>query len=318
MKEIYKNALDKATLPKDSKENLKSLYDKVNQEDNVVSFEKKRNVKKPLAFVAAGLVCAVAVGSTFALGQFDNNKTNSNGKTGSNSFVLNVNAAEISRKTADSNKSGSKNPKVSVGEAGYVVSQGDDHNWYYDFSLPISCKGNNIDEITYTVNKGSITLYADEVDADSTLGSEDADVVTTEITDKKSETVSYKTLSKDKVVFLDIYGDSSSLSKSEQKILDKGLIPQADMEQYKKAMDVLLKDLKVTVKAKFNDGTTEEETINVNSKLVSTQQLDEIEKRVDSEVKGNDSVEETRVESSNDNTNKTDEKDVCISVEVAK
>ena len=264
MKEIYKNVLDKATLPKESKENLKSLYDKVNQEDNVVSFEKKRNVKKPLAFVAAGLVCAVAVGSTFALGQFDNNnKTNSNGKTGSNSFVLNVNAAEISRKTADSNKSGSKSPKVTVGEAGYVVSKGD-NNWYYDFSLPISCKGNNIDEITYTVNKGSITLYAYEVDADSTLGSEDADVVTTEITDKKSETVSYKTLSKDKVVFLDVYGDSSSLSKSEQKILDKGLIPQADMEQYKKAMDVLLKDLKVTVKAKFNDGTTEEETINVN------------------------------------------------------
>ena len=29
MKEIYKNVLDKATLPKESKENLKSLYDKV-------------------------------------------------------------------------------------------------------------------------------------------------------------------------------------------------------------------------------------------------------------------------------------------------
>ena len=50
MKEIYKNVLDKATLPKESKDNLKSLYDKVNQEDNVVSFEKKRNVKKHLAF----------------------------------------------------------------------------------------------------------------------------------------------------------------------------------------------------------------------------------------------------------------------------
>ena len=37
MKEIYKYVLDKATLPKESKENLKSLYDKVNQEDNVVS-----------------------------------------------------------------------------------------------------------------------------------------------------------------------------------------------------------------------------------------------------------------------------------------
>lgn len=317
MKEIYKNALDKAILPKDSKENLKSLYDKVNQEDNVVSFEKKRNVKKPLAFVAAGLVCAVAVGSTFALGQFDNNKS-SKDKTGGNSFVLNVNAAEISRKTADSNKSGSKSPKVTVGETGYVVSKGDDNDWYYDFSLPISCKGNNIDEITYTVNKGSLALQADEVDAESTLASEDADVVTTEVTDEKSQTISYKKLTKDKIVFLDVFGDSSSLSKSEKQFLDKGLIPQADMEQYKKAMDILLKDLKVTVKAKFNDGTTEEETINVNSKLVSTQQFDEVEKKVDSEVKGNDSVEETKVESSNDNTNKTDEKDVYISFEVEK
>ena len=217
MKEIYKNALDKATLPKESKENLKNLYDKVNQEDNIMSIEKKRNVKKPLAFVAAGLVCAVAVGSTFAVGHFNDSK-NSGSK---NSFVLNVSAAEIGRKAANSDKTDTKGSKVTTGTSGYVVSQNDDKTWHYDFTLPVVCKGNNIDEITYTVNRGSITLDSEE-------------------TDKKSETVSYKALPKDKLVSLDIYGDSSSLSKSEQQILDKGLIPQADMEQYKKAIDTLL------------------------------------------------------------------------------
>lgn len=290
MKEIYKNALDKATLPKESKENLKSLYDKVNQEDNVMSIEKKRNIKKPLAFVAAGLVCAVAVGSTFAVGHFNDSK-NSGSK---NSFVLNVSAAEIGRKAANSDKTDTKGSKVTLGTSGYLVSQNDDKTWHYDFTLPVVCKGNNIDEITYTVNRGSITL-----DADSTLDSEKTD------TDKTSETVSYKALPKDKLVSLDIYGDSSSLSKSEQQILDKGLIPQADMEQYKKAIDTLLKDLKVTVKAKFNDGTTEEETINVNSKLCTSEELNDDGQRDDDIMLYNDDLD-------------SDEDDVYLSFEVEK
>ena len=52
--------------------------------------------------------------------------------------------------------------------------------------------------------------------------------------------------------------------------------------------------------------------------LIAPKVYDEIEKKVDSEENFKDSVEETKVESSNDNTNKTDGKDVCISVEVAK
>lgn len=290
MKEIYKNALDKATLPKESKENLKSLYDKVNQEDNVMSIEKKRNVKKPLAFVAAGLVCAVAVGSTFAVGHFNDSKNSSS----KNSFVLNVSAAEIGRKAANGDKTDTKGSKVTLGTSGYLVSQNDDKTWHYDFTLPVVCKGNNIDEITYTVNRGSITL-----DAGSTLDSEKTD------TDKTSETVSYKALPKDKLVSLDIYGDSSSLSKSEQQILDKGLIPQADMEQYKKAIDILLKDLKVTVKAKFNDGTTEEETINVNSKLCTSEELNDDGQRDDDIMLYNDDLD-------------SDEDDVYLSFEVEK
>lgn len=290
MKEIYKNALDKATLPKESKENLKNLYDKVNQEDNVMSIEKKRNIKKPLAFVAAGLVCAVAVGSTFAVGHFNDNKNSSS----KNNFVLNVSAAEIGRKAANSDKTDTKGSKVTLGTSGYLVSQNDDKTWHYDFTLPVVCKGNNIDEITYTVNRGSITL-----DAGSTLDSEKTD------TDKTSETVSYKALPKDKLVSLDIYGDSSSLSKSEQQILDKGLIPQADMEQYKKAIDTLLKDLKVTVKAKFNDGTTEEETINVNSKLCTSEELSNDEQRDDDIMLYNDDLD-------------SDEDDVYLSFEVEK
>lgn len=321
MKEIYKNALDKATLPKESKENLKNLYDKVNQEDNVMSIEKKRNIKKPLAFVAAGLVCAVAVGSTFAVGHFNDSK-NSGSK---NNFVLNVSAAEIGRKAANSDKTDTKGSKVTLGTSGYLVSQDDDKTWHYDFTLPVVCKGNNIDEITYTVNRGSITLNAgstldsEKTDtdkdateiadktSDSTLDSEktDTDKAATEIADKKSETVSYKTLPKDKLVSLDIYGDSTSLSKSEQQILDKGLIPQADMEQYKKAIDILLKDLKVTVKAKFNDGTTEEETINVDSKLCTSEELNDDEQRDDDIMLYNDDLD-------------SDEDDVYLSFEVEK
>lgn len=324
MKEIYKNALDKATFPKESKDNLKSLYDKVNKEDNVVSFENKRNTKKPLAFVAAGLVCAVAVGSTFALGQFDNNKTNSNGKTGgnNNSFVLNVNAAEISRKTADSNKANSKDSQVSLDGSGcYIVNQGGDPytkdaDWNYEFKFPVTCKGKNIDEITYTVSKGDLVIYA--------LGPErpeyfDKDKIVDEVEQKKSQTVSYKNVSKYKTVYLDLYGDSSSLSKSEIKTLDKGFMPESNDEQYQKAMSIFMKDLKVTVKAKFTDGTTKEETIVGSSKFISKKESDEIEKRINESENGKDGVEETtEVETSQKDTNKSDKKVLYTGFEVEK
>ena len=323
MKEIYKNALDKATLPKDSKENLKSLYDKVNQEDNVVSIEKKRNVKKPLAFVAAGLVCAVAVGSTFALGQFDNNKSSKDKTSGnSNSFVLNVNAAEISRKTADSNKANSKDSQVSLDGSGcYIVNQGgdpytNDADWNYEFTFPVNCKGKNIDEITYTVSKGDLVVYAHGTERPEYF---DKNKIVDEVEQKKSQTVSYKNLSKYKTVYLDLYGDSSSLSKSEIKTLDKGFMPESNDEQYQKAMSIFMKDLKITVKAKFTDGTTKEETIVGSSKFISKEESEELEKRISESENGKDGVEETtEVEVSKDNTNESEEKVLYTGFEVAK
>ncbi len=318
MKEIYKNALDKATLPKESKENLKSLYDKVNKEDNVVSIEKKRNIKKPLAFVAAGLVCAVAVGSTFAVGQFNDSK-NSGSK---NSFVLNVSAAEISRKTANSNKANSKDSQVSLDGSGcYIVNQGgdpytNDADWNYEFQFPVTCKGKNIDEITYTVSKGDLVVYAHGPEEIEYF---DKDKIVDEVEQKKSQTVSYKNLSKYKTVYLDLYGDSSSLSKSEIKTLDKGFMPESNDEQYQRAMSIFMKDLKVTVKAKFTDGTTKEETIVGSSKFISKEESDAIEKRINESENGKDSVEETtEVETSQKDTNKSEEKVLYTGFEVEK
>ena len=136
---------------------------------------------------------------------------------------------------------------------------------------------------------------------------------------KKSQTVSYKNLSKYKTVYLDLYGDSSSLSKSEIKTLDKGFMPESNDEQYQKAMSIFMKDLKITVKAKFTDGTTKEETIVGSSKFISKEESEELEKRISESENGKDGVEETtEVEVSKDNTNESEEKVLYTGFEVAK
>lgn len=112
--------------------------------NTVESFEKKEKVihmKKWIkGAVAASLAVAVTAGAVIGFNLFG-------GKA--NSFVMTVNAAEITK----------DNPvSVGIGEGGMSIATKDDGMEYY-IDLPLSVKGENIKSVTYSVDKDAIAVH---------------------------------------------------------------------------------------------------------------------------------------------------------------
>ena len=112
--------------------------------NTVESFEKKEKVihmKKWIkGAVAASLAVAVTAGAVIGFNLFG-------GKA--NSFVMTVNAAEITK----------DNPvSVGIGEGDMSIATKDDGLEYY-IDLPLSAKGENIKSVTYSVEKDAIAVH---------------------------------------------------------------------------------------------------------------------------------------------------------------
>lgn len=108
------------------------------------SFEKKEKVihmKKWIkGAVAASVAVAVTAGAIIGFNLLG-------GKA--NSFVMTVNAAEITK----------DNPiSVGIGEGGMSIATKDDGMEYY-IDLPLSVKGENIKSVTYSVDKDAIAVH---------------------------------------------------------------------------------------------------------------------------------------------------------------
>ena len=108
------------------------------------SFEKKEKVihmKKWIkSAVAASVAVAVTAGAIIGFNLLGSK---------ANSFVMTVNAAEITK----------DNPvSVGIGEGGMSIATKDDGMEYY-IDLPLSVKGENIKSVTYSVDKDAIAVH---------------------------------------------------------------------------------------------------------------------------------------------------------------
>ena len=108
------------------------------------SFEKKEKVihmKKWIkSAVAASVAVAVTAGAIMGFNLLGSK---------ANSFVMTVNAAEITK----------DNPiSVGIGEGGMSIATKDDGMEYY-IDLPLSVKGENIKSVTYSVDKDAIAVH---------------------------------------------------------------------------------------------------------------------------------------------------------------
>ncbi|MGN1127175.1 MAG: hypothetical protein ACI4RI_07015 [Ruminococcus sp.] len=273
MIKIYKNALDKTKPSEQCKNNAKELYDKINcnREDNIVSIETKRKSRKrPLAVLAASLAMVLTLGGVMTFGM-------SKSETGTNnSFVLSVNAAEVTR-----NNSAVMN--ISDG-SGLAMGEGDDGNVTFSAYLPIGCKGDNIDTITYEINRGAFDIATPEGDKTIVDGKKVPMMNTPRsgsendiFNDYSSFTVNYNNQPNDDVT-VSIVGDSDKLPEKDREYIKNhidelfNLDENTSLDRQKEVTDRLLGDIVIKATVKFKDGTTQTQSIKSCTKIMKPSQ----------------------------------------------
>ncbi|MGN0487942.1 MAG: hypothetical protein ACI4HO_01620 [Ruminococcus sp.] len=278
-KNSYISAMDKTALNDKQKDKLKDLYNAVNNptEEKIMSIEKKRIRRKPLAVLAASLALLIGFG-TFSL--VLPNKSNNE-----NSFVLKVNAAEL--------KEG-KAVLADTSAFGFAVSEGDDNLDYYSIDFPVKYEGDNIKSVTYSINKGCFELYRFS-DSNEKKSSKDQELDTKAENEENIEysipdecdgisnseyakvdssydktkkfTVGYDD-QKNSERYIYITGDSKHLTTNESDEVKKAFYGDVAIEKEKAAFDKLLGNLIITSTINFNDGTTKTQNIKIGTKIV--------------------------------------------------
>ncbi|MGN0477733.1 MAG: hypothetical protein ACI4HM_10415, partial [Ruminococcus sp.] len=133
----YRNAMDKTTLREEKKNELKEMYNQ--QPKNNVTEIKKKSIVKPVSVIAASLAVIIALGAFFTFGI---------GTKKDNSFVLSVNAAEVSK---------TKSAYIEMGEKSLesLLSVDYKNNAEVIYPIYLKCKGEEIDTVTYSVDRGA-------------------------------------------------------------------------------------------------------------------------------------------------------------------
>ena len=236
---------------------------------------KKRNNYSKYIKIAAAILCVAAVGITAAWG----NQILSVKQKGSasqqlaekmeNMFVLTVNAQEMEPGIAIS----------AIPEEGMAGSDGfqelESGALRYAFYNPVRCQGENIESITYSINKGWFEIVA--------LPGEDYNITGTEIdkgTDliggfssklEKGEVHSYSTITIPYNV-QDIPSDELSFKIVGEDFTDNYIwrepyITEEFAKRSNEVMNEFLEGVIMTCTVAFTDGTTEERQITMASEL---------------------------------------------------
>ena len=245
----------------------------------------KKLTKKAIAVAACAVVC---LSGYYTLGHF--NVENKNGeldvsyKNESDAFVVKVYAAEL---TADNSI------PIKISEdmpIGYVMGAAETKDsMYYCINLPLSCEGENIKKITYSINKGCFQIVEP---ADSTYLIDYAEHIGDDINfgqcgGHDSEQLDASSSSEDKVLYLDSFtvdyckqrGDDfwiniGNVVPNMQEVINLMWYSDGSPENHEKAENMLLSDVEITVTITFEDGTQSAKVIGLESKVVDAEQMD--------------------------------------------
>ena len=137
-KNLYTETVNSIKVPDKSVERAIEAVqnEKINQKEKIIYMNSKIKFG---GMIAASLAAVIAIGG--AVGVF-----NSNNK---NSFVISANAAEITE---------ANSAAIDVSQTnGISYGEGDD-DISFNMEIPLSCKGNNIETVTYSVDTGAISV----------------------------------------------------------------------------------------------------------------------------------------------------------------
>lgn len=267
MNSDYKSALDKIHLEQNKKEEMKQLFKKNNM-------KRKINFIKPVAAVAACMALVVGIS------QIENNQAT---KTNGNVFSVMVNAQTLTSGDASINDTN--------GFSGAMCGKvNDEDGLSYSVEFPVSCKGTNIEKITYSI-KGAVfqvTNSSDKniiVDGEKVskkinvpggyVGEESSKLDETEYEEYQytSFTVDYNKQSDEKIC-ISIANTSENLSKEQQNKLKKLNAYDGNLDEEYQVYNELYKNVEISCTVHYTDKTSETKVIKVSPKIGKVSDLD--------------------------------------------
>lgn len=275
----YRSAMDKTTLSNDKKNKLKAMYNQ--QPKNNVTEIKKKSIVKPISVIAASLAVIIALGAFFTFGI---------GTKNDNSFVLSVNASEVSK---------TKSAYIEMGEKniGDLLSIDYKNNAEVIYPIYLKCKGKDIDTVTYSVDRGAfetslratenkikecVSAQSDKYHIAIPLNGENSieRYYTSFTVDYKDQPESWSYLEQNDVsgTFLlslvvnskDLYGKAKDkVSKYCKELNGENTPSEKRMECVKNIYKEFYEGTKIKITAHFKDGTEKTQTVQLSVKTMS-------------------------------------------------
>ena len=273
MNSDYKSALDKLHLEQGKKEEMKQLFRKNNM-------RRKINLIKPAVAVAACM--ALVVG----LGQIGSNPTTKNNQY---SFSIRLNAQTLEKGDAAIDDA--------KGFAGAMCGSEENRQVSYSIEFPVTCKGKNIDKITYDIKDAVFQITNPEGNSivkegkktskllnvpGSIAGCDDKNTKEEDYTKSQytSLTVDYDK-QKDAQTYIGIAYDSKYLSKEQKAIIAKLDAFNGTLEDEKAVYEQLYKNVEISCTVTYKDKTKETKKIKVTPKIGKIADLDSGESKTE-------------------------------------
>lgn len=256
-----------------------------NMEQNISNnqdFQKKakrgKTVRRTCAAVAACAALVVAAGSWYAGQPVDQKEIATQSgdeytETIPKLFMLTAKAAETGKRIEMTK---GKPVAVTTEDAdSWVLGGNEDGTWSYCFNLPFQCEGENIDSVSYSINRGAFQVVelegtsiiasgkeAEEPVNSGLIGGSDYEAIPTTITYYTEYTLDYDRQESD-ATWINMVRDDIKFSDPD--------LPQRENksdEDVKKVFDELFGDAMITCTVHFTDGTSE--TIEIEPGVIVT------------------------------------------------
>ena len=256
-----------------------------NMEQNISNnqdFQKKakrgKTVRRTCAAVAACAALVVAAGSWYAGQPVDQKEIATQSgdeytETIPKLFMLTAKAAETGKRIEMTK---GKPVAVTTEDAdSWVLGGNEDGTWSYCFNLPFQCEGENIDSVSYSINRGAFQVVelegtsiiasgkeAEEPVNSGLIGGSDYEAIPTTITYYTEYTLDYDRQESDATWI--------NMVRDDIKFSDPDLPQREDKtdEDVKKIFDEVFGDAMITCTVHFTDGTSE--TIEIEPGVIVT------------------------------------------------
>ena len=259
MNSDYKSALDKIHLEQEKKQEMKQLF-------------RKNNMGRKIKFIKPAVAVAACMALVVGISQIGSNSAT---KTNGNGFSIMVNAQTLTPGDASIDDAN--------GFDGGMCGDENDGDFSYSVEFPVSCKGTNIEKITYSI-KGAVFQVTNpagkNIIIDGTkvskrlnvpggyIGEADSKLDETGYDDFQytSFTVDYKKQSDEKT-YISIANNSKYLSKEQQNKLKNLDAFNGSLKEEYQVYSELYKNVEISCTVTYSDKTTEVKKIKVSPKI---------------------------------------------------